>query len=136
MTSSCFLIDVSLFVSFRKFLRFICPFLFNMYYGLHKDRLTSTFIESNALHLSDLLFYMSDKNVTIDFTFYIFNRVLCVGSKDMNTRVYGAQHFKNLVVYSMGGHRDAIVGSFFEADSLDVSFVYKLYSYYSVTCLI
>ena len=52
------------------------------------------------------------------------DRVFCVGSKDMNTRVYGAEHFTNLVVYSMGGHRDAIVGSFFESNSLDVSFCY------------
>ena len=56
---------------------------------------------------------------------FIF-RAFCVGSKDMNTRVYGAQHFRNLVVYSMSGHRDAIVGSFFEDNSLDVSFVYLL----------
>lgn len=50
------------------------------------------------------------------------SRVFCVGSKDMNTRVYGAQKFKNLIVFSMGGHRDEIVNAFFEHNSLDVSF--------------
>ena len=39
----------------------------------------------------------------------------------MNTRVYGAEKFDNLIVYSMGGHRDAVVGAFFEDNSLDVS---------------
>ena len=45
----------------------------------------------------------------------------CVGSKDMNTRVYGARRFSNLIVFSMGGHNDEIVGAFFENKSLDVS---------------
>ena len=49
-------------------------------------------------------------------------RAFCVGGLDMNTRVYGAEKFENLIIYSMGGHRDAIVGCFFEEDSLDVSF--------------
>ena len=39
----------------------------------------------------------------------------------MNTRVYGAQRFKNLIIYSMSGHTDCIVNSFFENNSLDVS---------------
>ena len=54
---------------------------------------------------------------------FVISRVLCVGGKDMNTRIYGAQKFKNLVIYSMGGHTDSIVNSFFEHNSLDVSFV-------------
>ena len=40
----------------------------------------------------------------------------------MNTRVYGAQKFKNLIIYSIGGHTDSIVNAFFEDQSLDVSF--------------
>ncbi len=40
----------------------------------------------------------------------------------MNTRVYGAQKFKNLIIYSMGGHTNSIVGAFFDYNSLDVSF--------------
>lgn len=51
-----------------------------------------------------------------------YSRVLCVGSNDMNTRIYGAEKLDQLVIYSMGGHRDAIVGSFFLNNSLDVSF--------------
>ncbi len=40
----------------------------------------------------------------------------------MNTRVYGAEKFRNLIVYALGGHTDTIVNSFFEHKSLDVSF--------------
>ena len=40
----------------------------------------------------------------------------------MNTRVYGAQKYSNLVVYSLGGHSNQVVGAYFERDSLDVSF--------------
>ena len=40
----------------------------------------------------------------------------------MNTRVYGTQRYENLIVYSLGGHGDAVVGAFFEEDSLDVSY--------------
>ena len=42
----------------------------------------------------------------------------------MNTRIYGAQKFTNLVIYSLGGHSDQIVGAYFMPDSLDVSFTY------------
>lgn len=56
------------------------------------------------------------------YSFY-FARALCVGSKDMNTRVYGAEKFSNLIIYSMGGHTDSIVASFFDYQSLDVSFI-------------
>ncbi|XP_052797070.1 periodic tryptophan protein 2 homolog [Mya arenaria] len=44
----------------------------------------------------------------------------CVGSKDMNTRVYGARRFSNLIVYSMSGHNDEIAGAYFEENSLDL----------------
>ena len=46
-----------------------------------------------------------------------------MGSKDMNTRMYGTQRFANLIVYSVGGHTHSVVGAFFEKDSLDVSFL-------------
>ncbi|XP_074651858.1 periodic tryptophan protein 2 homolog [Tubulanus polymorphus] len=59
-----------------------------------------------------------DETTCIDWT--TDSRVFCVGGKDMNTRVYGAQPFRNLIIYSIGGHSDAIVGTFFEADSLDL----------------
>ena len=57
---------------------------------------------------------------------FVYCRAFCVGSKDMNTRVYGTQKFRNLIVYSMSGHTDVIVGAFFELNSLDVSFASKL----------
>ena len=64
--------------------------------------------------------------MNIPFLFFlcvcVFFRVFCVGSTDMNTRVYGAQKFRNLIVYAMGGHADSIVNAFFDHNSLDVSF--------------
>ncbi|ELU01708.1 hypothetical protein CAPTEDRAFT_223834 [Capitella teleta] len=52
-------------------------------------------------------FYGSyDQNVCIDWT--TDSKAFCVGSKDMNTRVYGAEKFSNLIVYSVGGHNDCI----------------------------
>lgn len=58
--------------------------------------------------------------------FHVFYRAFCVGSKDMNTRIYGTEPYNNLIVYSIGGHADAIVGAFFEKDSLNVSLFPKL----------
>jgi len=48
----------------------------------------------------------------------------------MNTRVYGAERFKNLIINSLGGHTDSIVAAFFEHDSLDVScyFIWDVFS--------
>ena len=48
-------------------------------------------------------------------------RCFVVGSKDMSTWVFGAERWENLIYYSLGGHKDIIVGCFFEKDSLDVS---------------
>ena len=53
---------------------------------------------------------------------FVFSSAFCVGGKDMNTRIFGAKHYSNLIVYSLGGHTDSIVNAFFERDSLDVSF--------------
>lgn len=39
----------------------------------------------------------------------------------MSTWVFGAERWVNLIYYSLGGHKDIIVGCFFEKDSLDVS---------------
>lgn len=60
--------------------------------------------------------------------FHVINRAFCVGSKDMNTRIYGTEPYNNLIVYSIGGHADAIVGAFFVKDSLNVSLFPKLIS--------
>ena len=43
-----------------------------------------------------------------------------VGGNDMHARVYAACRCKNLVVYSLSSHKDAVVAVFFERDSLDV----------------
>lgn len=48
-------------------------------------------------------------------------RCFAVGSKDMSTWVFGAERWSNLIYYSLGGHKDVVVGCFFQKDSLDVS---------------
>lgn len=48
-------------------------------------------------------------------------RCFAVGSRDMSTWVFGAKRWENLIYYSLGGHKDAVVGCFFEKNSLDVS---------------
>ncbi|ESP03657.1 hypothetical protein LOTGIDRAFT_198984 [Lottia gigantea] len=59
-----------------------------------------------------------DETTCLDWT--SDSSAFCVGSKDMNTRVYGAERFTNLIVFVLGGHKGAIVGSFFLANSLNV----------------
>ena len=54
--------------------------------------------------------------------FLSFFRVLVVGSEDKETRVFAVEPCVNLVVHSLGGHSDDIVGAFFEHNSMDVSF--------------
>lgn len=61
--------------------------------------------------------------------YYIFYRVLCTGSKDRRTRVVAAERLKNLNVYDLGGLRDVVVGSYFDYNSLDVSFGDVIYWY-------
>ncbi|PVD35256.1 hypothetical protein C0Q70_06537 [Pomacea canaliculata] len=48
------------------------------------------------------------------------SKLLVVGSKCMLTHVFAIKSYKNLLAYSMGGHIDAIVGAFFEHNSMDV----------------
>ncbi|XP_050415096.1 periodic tryptophan protein 2 homolog [Patella vulgata] len=59
-----------------------------------------------------------DETTCIDWT--SDSSAICVGSKDMNTRVYGAEKFTNLIVFTLGGHKGAIIGSFFVTNSLNV----------------
>lgn len=54
-------------------------------------------------------------------------RCFVVGSKDMSTWVFGAERWANLIYYSLGGHKDVIVGCFFEKDSLDVGLTTFIY---------
>ncbi|XP_053398750.1 periodic tryptophan protein 2 homolog [Mercenaria mercenaria] len=74
--------------------------------------------EYNPFVLYKTFFGPYDETTCLDWT--DDSKAFCVGSKDMNTRVYGAQHFSNLIVYSIGGHNDEIVGAYFEQNSLDL----------------
>ncbi|XP_055527884.1 periodic tryptophan protein 2 homolog [Wyeomyia smithii] len=51
--------------------------------------------------------------------------VLAVGSKDNSIRVQGVMYLNNFRPFILGGHRDAIVGCFFEEKSLDVNTISK-----------
>ncbi|XP_071951728.1 periodic tryptophan protein 2 homolog [Antedon mediterranea] len=46
--------------------------------------------------------------------------VFAVGSLDMSTRIYAAEPMERLSMFAVGGHKDAIVGVFFEKNSLDI----------------
>ncbi|XP_076973631.1 periodic tryptophan protein 2 homolog [Tamandua tetradactyla] len=59
-----------------------------------------------------------DETTCIDWT--DDSRCFVVGSRDMSTWVFGAERWDNLIYYALGGHKDAIVGCFFEANSLDL----------------
>ncbi|XP_013385709.1 periodic tryptophan protein 2 homolog [Lingula anatina] len=75
-------------------------------------------MEFNPFVLERTFFGAYDETVCIDWT--TNSKAFLVGSKDMNTRVYGAERFANLVVYSLGGHSNSIVAAFFEEESLDM----------------
>lgn len=51
------------------------------------------------------------------------SRFLVVGSRDSSTKVYGVELYEKFRPYQLGGHTDALVGCFFETDSMDVSTV-------------
>ncbi|KAK2188503.1 hypothetical protein NP493_130g01036 [Ridgeia piscesae] len=74
--------------------------------------------EYNPFVLERTFYGAYDDTVSIDWT--SDSSVFCVGGKDMNTRIFGAKHYSNLIVYSLGGHTDSIVNAFFERDSLDL----------------
>ncbi|CAH1131380.1 unnamed protein product [Ceutorhynchus assimilis] len=48
------------------------------------------------------------------------SKILAVGSKDMATKLYPIEKYKNFRIYSLGNHTDGIVGCFFEKDSYDM----------------
>ncbi|GAB1610565.1 periodic tryptophan protein 2 homolog [Argonauta hians] len=72
----------------------------------------------NPFKLLRSLYGAYDENVCLDWT--SDSRALCAGSKDMSSRVYGAIPYKNLIIYTIGGHSDSIVGTFFEKDSMNL----------------
>uniref|UniRef100_H3AB34 PWP2 small subunit processome component n=1 Tax=Latimeria chalumnae TaxID=7897 RepID=H3AB34_LATCH len=74
--------------------------------------------EFNAFVLDKSYFGPYDETTFIDWT--DDSKCFAVGSKDMSTWVFGAERWANLVYYSLGGHKDAIVACFFEEGSLDL----------------
>ncbi|KAI0226931.1 Periodic tryptophan-like protein 2 [Lamellibrachia satsuma] len=74
--------------------------------------------EFNPFVLQRTFYGAYDETVSIDWT--SDSSAFCVGGKDMNTKIFGAEHYTNLIVYSLGGHTDSIVNAFFERDSLDL----------------
>uniref|UniRef100_A0A3B5MZ74 Small-subunit processome Utp12 domain-containing protein n=1 Tax=Xiphophorus couchianus TaxID=32473 RepID=A0A3B5MZ74_9TELE len=74
--------------------------------------------EFNAFVLDKSYYGPYDETTCIDWT--DDSKCFVVGSKDMSTWVFGAERWANLIYYSLGGHKDIIVGCFFEKDSLDL----------------
>ncbi|CAG9791750.1 unnamed protein product [Diatraea saccharalis] len=59
-----------------------------------------------------------DEVTCLDWT--TCSRVLAVGSKDTTTKIYTVDYLDNFNMYSLSGHTDKIVGTFFEKNSLDL----------------
>ncbi|XP_040211280.1 periodic tryptophan protein 2 homolog [Rana temporaria] len=74
--------------------------------------------EFNAFALDKTFYGPYDETTCIDWT--NDSRCFAVGSKDMSTWVFGAERWQQLIYYSIGGHKDAIVSCFFLEDSLDL----------------
>ncbi|XP_077149662.1 periodic tryptophan protein 2 homolog [Ranitomeya variabilis] len=72
----------------------------------------------NAFVLDKSFYGPYDETTCIDWTDDA--RCFAVGSKDMTTWVFGAERWQNLIYYSLGGHKDAIVSCFFQEGSLDL----------------
>ncbi|XP_072280204.1 periodic tryptophan protein 2 homolog, partial [Pyxicephalus adspersus] len=83
-----------------------------MYFAPGKSR------EFNAFALDKTFYGPYDETTCIDWT--DDSRCFAVGSKDMSTWVFGAERWQNLIYYSLGGHKDAIVSCFFLEGSLDL----------------
>lgn len=83
-----------------------------MYHAPGKNR------EFNAFVLDKSYYGPYDETTCIDWT--DDSKCFVVGSKDMSTWVFGAERWSNLIYYSLGGHKDIMVGCFFEKDSLDL----------------
>uniref|UniRef100_A0A803K9K3 PWP2, small subunit processome component n=1 Tax=Xenopus tropicalis TaxID=8364 RepID=A0A803K9K3_XENTR len=74
--------------------------------------------EFNAFVLDKTFYGPYDETTCIDWT--DDSKCFAVGSKDMSTWVFGAERWQNLIYYSLGGHKDAIVACFFQEGSLDL----------------
>lgn len=73
--------------------------------------------EFNPFLLIRTFYGAYDENVCLDWT--SDSCVLIAGSKDMSSRVFAVESFKNLSCYVLGGHSESVVGCFFEKDSLN-----------------
>lgn len=74
--------------------------------------------EFNPLRLHRTFYGAYDETTCIDWT--SDSKAFAVGSKDMNTRVFAVTDMDQLIVHSLGGHKDCIVACFFEENSLDL----------------
>ncbi|XP_066517499.1 PWP2 small subunit processome component [Hoplias malabaricus] len=74
--------------------------------------------EFNAFVVDKSFYGPYDETTCIDWT--DDSKCFAVGSKDMITWIFGAERWANLIYYTVGGHKDIIVGCFFEKDSLDL----------------
>ncbi|MFT7818206.1 periodic tryptophan protein 2 homolog [Arapaima gigas] len=83
-----------------------------MYHAPGKTR------EFNAFVLDKSYYGPYDETTCIDWT--DDSKCFVVGSKDMTSWVFGAERWANLIYYCLGGHKDVVVGCFFEQDSLDL----------------
>ncbi|KAL8606486.1 hypothetical protein ACOMHN_037717 [Nucella lapillus] len=72
----------------------------------------------NPFLLYRTFFGAFDETMCVDWS--SDSKLIVVGSKDMNTRVFAVEPYENLVVHSMGGHVDAVVCAFFEHNSMNV----------------
>uniref|UniRef100_A0A8D8G919 Periodic tryptophan protein 2 homolog n=1 Tax=Culex pipiens TaxID=7175 RepID=A0A8D8G919_CULPI len=64
-----------------------------------------------------------DETVFVDWA--CNSKIMAIGSKDNSVRVQGVEFLNNFRPFILGGHRDAIVGCFFEEKTLDVNTVSK-----------
>ncbi|XP_077370168.1 PWP2 small subunit processome component [Festucalex cinctus] len=83
-----------------------------LYHAPGKQRELNAFVLDKSYHGP------YDETTCIDWT--DDSKCFAVGSKDTSTWVFGAERWTNLTCYSLGGHKDVIVGCFFEKDSLDL----------------
>ncbi|XP_038138082.1 PWP2 small subunit processome component [Cyprinodon tularosa] len=83
-----------------------------MYHAPGKQREFNAFVLDKSYHGP------YDETTCIDWT--DDSKCFVVGSKDMSTWVFGAERWANLIYYSLGGHKDVIVGCFFEKRSLNL----------------
>ncbi|KAF8794527.1 Periodic tryptophan protein 2 like protein [Argiope bruennichi] len=77
----------------------------------------------NPFALVKVFHFSYDRTLCIDWT--SDSRVLAVGGADMSTKIYALARFENLFAYTLGSHTDAVVGCFFEENSLNMYTVSK-----------